>query len=161
MCRLADEDMSEFVRHRKLADAQARIAISEGSPGLAAKLDLDEFNERRALMLAAFECGSGIRQFSAWVQQSEPFSMKKSEKLDLYFSLAYDLLEDILRTAYGRPAVRNRDIQARIDAIATRVTFAWIERAIRQIDELVQMARRNIQKTAALDGLVIGLRRSA
>ncbi|MBV9268368.1 MAG: hypothetical protein JO061_19535, partial [Acidobacteriaceae bacterium] len=160
MSRLSDSEMEDFAQRRALTEAEARIALSEGCPGIAATLDLDEFRTRRGLMLTAFECGAGVAAFSSWLEQSEPFSMKKAEKLDLYLKLAYGLLEDILARANGRPALRNRDIQPRIDSIVARVTFAWIERAVRQVDELVEMTRRNIQKTAALDGLIVSLRRS-
>jgi len=49
-------------------------------------------------------------------------------------------------------------VAPRIAKIAEAVSFSWIERATAQVDELVIMVRRNIQKTAALDALVINLR---
>jgi DNA polymerase III subunit delta' len=158
MCRLSDADMRAFAEARSLPDASARIALSEGSPGIAATLDVALFKERRGLILSALECGASLAPFSTWVQQSESFSAKRSEKLDFYLKPAYGLLEDILHVAHGKPAVRNRDIQDRLSAIAERVTFAWIERAVQYFDELVLMVRRNIQKTAALDALIINLR---
>jgi DNA polymerase III subunit delta' len=157
--RLADEEMQSFARHRGLSGAETRIAIAEGCPGIAASIDLQQFEERRAVMLAALECASGVAPFSHWVQHSESFSVRKSEKLDLYLKLGYLLIGDILHARHGRPVLRNRDIAGRIIAISERVTFSWIERATRQIDDLVQMVRRNIQKTAALDALVVDLRR--
>jgi hypothetical protein len=56
--------------------------------------------------------------------------------------------------------VRNRDISAQITAISRATEFAWVERAIACVDELVWMVRRNIQKTAALDAMIIKLRNS-
>jgi DNA polymerase-3 subunit delta' len=158
MNRLSDEEMREFVEFRKLPDPEARIALSEGSPGRAVTLDLEEFRERRGLIVAALECGAGLAPFSAWVQRSEAFANRKSEKLDLYLKLAYGVLEDLLCVSQGRPAVRNRDIQPIIATIADRVSFSWIVRAIGYMDELVMMVRRNIQKTIALDSLIINLR---
>jgi DNA polymerase III subunit delta' len=161
MGRLADSEMRAFAEARGLPGAEARIALSEGSPGIAATLDVELYRERRALVLSALECGASLSPFSAWVQQSESFSMKRSEKLDFYLKPAYSLLEDILQVAHGNPPVRNRDIHGRISALAERVTFAWIERAVRYFDELVLMVRRNIQKTAALDAVIINLRHPA
>jgi DNA polymerase-3 subunit delta' len=158
MNRLCDAEMQAFAEARVLQDSAARIALSEGCPGIAATLDVALYKERRTLILAALECGAGIAPFSTWVQHSESFSAKRSEKLDLYLKLAYGLLEDVLHVANGKPAVRNRDIQDRIKKVADRVTFAWIERAVRYFDELVVMVRRNIQKTAALDAVIINLR---
>jgi DNA polymerase III subunit delta' len=157
MARLADTEMTAFIEHRKLPDAELRLAISEGCPGIAAQLDLELFRSRRALVLAAFECAAGIIPFSAWLQQSEAFTAKKSERLDLYLRPAYDLLEDILAVSQNQGLRRNRDIQSRIEAIAKRASFSWMERSVRAIDELVLMVRRNIQKTAALDAMIVRL----
>lgn len=161
LSRLSDADMRRFAERRNLDQAAIRIALAEGSPGTAVMLDLDVFRARRELLLAALECGAGITNFSHWVQKSEDFSSRKSEKLEFYWQLAYSLLEDVLRAASGQNAATNQDVEKRIEVLARRVTFAWIERAVRHIDELVQMARRNIQKTSALDGFVVALRQSS
>lgn len=158
MSRLNDEEMQAFAVEKNLPEADVRIALAEGSPGIAACLDLEEFRSRRALILAAFECAAGLKPFSDWVQQSESFANSRSEKLDSYLKLAYGLLQDILAGLYGRNAVKHRDVQPRISNIAGAVTFSWLERAVRSLDELVQMVRRNIQKTAALDAMIINLR---
>ena len=158
MSRLSEEDMAAFAGNRNLSDLDLRAAVSEGCPGVAARLDLDLFRARRALVLAAFECSAGVIPFSAWVQQSEGFSSKKSEKLDPYIDLSYHLLDDVLALSYGRPVLRNRDIEPRVTAIAERVTFAWLEQAVRLLDELWLMIRRNIQKTGALDAMIVKLR---
>lgn len=161
MGRLTDPEMQAFAEARDLPDAEDRIALSEGCPGIAATLDVALYRERRALILSALECGASLSPFSAWVQQSESFSVKRSEKLDFYLKPAYSLLEDILQVAHGNPPLRNRDIHGRISALAERVTFAWIERAVQYFDELALMVRRNIQKMAALDAVIINLRHPA
>ncbi len=161
MTRLSDEEMEQFARARNLPDAQTRIGLAEGSPGLAVTLDLQQLRERRALVLAAFECAAGVISWTNWVQQSEAFNASRSEKLDLYLKPAYSLLHDVLAAWQGSADSANRDIQARITKIAGTVSFAWIERATAQVDELVLMVRRNIQKTAALDALIINLRNSS
>jgi DNA polymerase-3 subunit delta' len=158
MSRLTDAELAEFAAARQLPDAETRIALAEGSPGVAATLDLELFRDRRSVMMAAFECAAGVTKFENWVQQSESFGAKKSEKLDLYLRLAYGLLEDVLSVWQGRPAAKHRDIQARLQAIAQRVSFRWIEKAAAALDELALMVRRNIQKVGALDALVINLR---
>ncbi|MDQ2844604.1 MAG: AAA family ATPase [Acidobacteriota bacterium] len=158
MCKLSDGEMAQFADAVNLPDSELRVAISEGSPGIAARLDVEQYRARRSLVLAAFECASGVIPFASWVQQSEAFSSKKSEKLDLYTGPAYDLLEDVLAAAHDRNLLRNRDIQPRIKQIAERTSFRWLEQAVKAVDELVVMVRRNIQKTAALDAMIIKLR---
>ncbi|MBV8707772.1 MAG: AAA family ATPase [Acidobacteriaceae bacterium] len=158
MPRLSDGEMQQFAQARKLPEAQTRVELAEGSPGLAVTLDLEQLRARRALILAALECAAGLTPFSTWVQQSESFSNSRSEKLEFYLKLAYGLLRDILSAWHGKPPVKNRDVAQRITIIAEAVSFSWIERAAAQVDELVLMVRRNIQKTAALDALIINLR---
>jgi DNA polymerase-3 subunit delta' len=132
--------------------------LAEGCPGMAVTLDLDRYRERRSLMLALLECAAGITPFASWVQASESFSNRKTEKLDLYLKIAYGILEDILMIWQGSAAWRNRDIGERIARISATVDFRWIEKAIRAVDELAQLVRRNIQKTIALDAVIIELR---
>jgi DNA polymerase-3 subunit delta' len=158
MTRLSEAEMADFARTRNLSELELRVAVSEGCPGIAARLDLDMFRARRALVLAAFECSAGVIPFSAWVQQSEAFSAKKSEKLDPYIALSYHLLDDVLAASYSRPVLRNRDVQPRVAAIAERATFAWLEEAVRLLDELLLMVRRNIQRIGALDAMIVTLR---
>ena len=158
MTRLSDREMLDFSHSGKLAEAEIRIALAEGSPGIAARLDLEQFRERRALLLTAFECGAGLAPFSTWVEHSESFSSRKSEKLDFYLKLAYGVLEDVLASLHARPALKNRDVQQRISRISQSVDFSWIERAVRSVDELALMVRRNIQKVGALDAMIINLR---
>jgi len=157
MNRLSDADMHSFAEGKSLPDRELRVAISEGCPGLAMRVELETFRARRALVLAAFECAAGVTPFSSWVQQSEVFGGKKSEKLDLYLKPAYQILEDILAASQDRPLLRNRDIQQRIQALSERASFRWIEEAVKSVDELVVMVRRNIQKIAALDAMIIKL----
>jgi DNA polymerase-3 subunit delta' len=158
MSRLTDDEMRTFARARALTDMDVRIGLAEGSPGMAATLDLEVFRQRRAVLLAAFECGAGVTRFEDWVRQAESFGSRKSEKLDVYLRLAYSLLEDVLGIWQGRPAVRHVDIQARLAGIAERVSFSWLEQAVASLDELVVMMRRNIQKVGGLDAMIIILR---
>jgi DNA polymerase III subunit delta' len=157
LARLSDVEMASFASAKAIPDAETRVAISEGCPGLAATLDLATFKARRNVMLTALECAAQIIPFTAWIEQSEGFAQKKSEKLELYLRHAYFLLEDILATVYGKAIVRNRDVAQRISKIASQVDFEWLERAMRTIDELIVMVRRNIQKTASLDAMIIRL----
>jgi DNA polymerase-3 subunit delta' len=161
MSRLSDEEMRQFASARVLPEAQTRVELAEGSPGLAVTLDLEQLRSRRALILSAFECAAGLVPFSAWVQHSESFSNSRSEKLEWYLKPAYGLLRDILAAWHGKPPVVNRDVAQRIAAIAKTVSFSWIERASAQIDELVLMVRRNIQKTTALDAFIMNLRNTS
>lgn len=161
LCRLSDQQIADFARDRGLSDIETRIALGEGCPGIVACLDLESFRQKRELILAALECGAGVSNFADWIRQSEGFSSRRSDKLDGYLKIGYTVLHDVLRAVCGQAPNTNRDVQERISEIAGRVTFSWLEEAVRNLDELVEMVRRNIQKTSALDAFVISLRSSA
>jgi DNA polymerase-3 subunit delta' len=156
--RLSESEMLAFANARQLPEATTRVALAEGCPGIAATLDLDVFRERRGVILAALECGAGLMPFADWIQKSESFGNRKTEKLDLYLKPAYSLIEEILSGMQGKGPSRHIDIRQRVSAIAQRVDFEWIERAVQGVDELVVMVRRNIQKVGALDAMIIKLR---
>ncbi|MCP5117340.1 MAG: DNA polymerase III subunit delta', partial [bacterium] len=58
----------------------------------------------------------------------------------------------------GGNGVRNADVCDKLDVVARAVSFAWLQVAVKQVDELIRLLRRNIQKSLALDALVMQLR---
>ncbi len=155
---LAAEEMRAFVRARGLDHAERRIALAAGSPGTAVALDLEAYDKRRAAMLALLKAASGAAPFGAWLPFGEAIGRSKSEKLDLHLKVLYELLRDLLLLREGIPEIRNQDIRGELEALAGRMEFAWLRRAVARVDELAQLVRRNIQKTIALDALIAELR---
>lgn len=158
LSRLSDHEMRNFLKVKQLPDSEIRAGLAEGCPGAALSLDISQYRSRRDLVLALLESGSGVKPFSSWVQTSEALATKKSEKLEQYFRPAYALLEDLLMLRQGRGEVKNVDVRERLATISSRVDFTWIETASRAFDDLVLMARRNIQKIIALDAVIMDLR---
>ncbi len=70
------------------------------------------------------------------------------------------LLDDILRWTHGVTAIRNADVRQEIEALAGRVSFTWLRAAVAKVDALMELVRRNIQKSIALDALAVDLRAS-
>jgi|SRR5579871_4403306 len=157
---LANDEMETFAAARGLDDPQRRMALAAGSPGIAVSLDLDTYDKRRSAMLALLEVAAGEAPFHVWVAHSEMIGRSKNEKLDLYLKVLYDLLRDVLILREGTGAIRNQDARARLEAIARTVSFSWIRAAVKKADELVELVRRNIQKTIALDDLILELRKA-
>jgi len=58
----------------------------------------------------------------------------------------------------GDGDIRNRDIAGELRPIANAVPFEWLRAAVKRVDELYELVRRNIQKGIALDALVVQLR---
>jgi DNA polymerase-3 subunit delta' len=121
-------------------------------------LDLEAYDKRRAAMLALLKVAAGTAPFATWLPVSEAIGRGKSEKLDLYLKVLYDLLRDLLLIEEGVAAIRNADIRRELEALAGKVSFAWLRKAVARTDEIAQMIRRNIQRSIALDGLIAELR---
>jgi DNA polymerase III subunit delta' len=155
---LSNQEIGEFVRRRGLDEPERRIALAGGSPGVAVSLDLEAYDRRRDAMLALLKVAAGIAPFSSWVPVSEAIGRSRSEKLDLYLKVLYDLLRDALVLREGGGAIRNTDIRSELEALSAKLDFAWIRKAVAQVDEIAQFIRRNIQKTIALDALIVKLR---
>jgi DNA polymerase-3 subunit delta' len=154
---LGADEMREFVRSRDLDQPERRIALAAGSPGVAVSLDLETYDKRRTAMLTLLKVAAGAAPFAAWLPVSETIGRSRSEKLDLYLKVLYDLLRDLLLLRQGVADIRNADIRRDLEALAGKVEFGWIRRAVKKVDELVEFVRRNIQKTIALDSVIVEL----
>jgi DNA polymerase-3 subunit delta' len=157
---LGPEEMYAFTASRGLDQAKRRIALSAGSPGVAASIDLAVYDKRRAAMLALLGAAAGVLPWADWAKQSEALQAARSEKLDNYLKVLYFLLEDLLWIRYHPGLlIRNFDIQKELESLARVVDFEWIRKAVRKTDELLDLLRRNIQRGIALDAWVLELRR--
>ena len=157
---LTEADMREFTRTRGLDHADRRIALASGSPGMAMSLDLESYDKRRTAMLALLEVASGRAPFAKWTKFSESLGASKSEKLEYYLKVLYLLLEDLILLQNGGTA-KNFDVRPALESIAGNVSFEWIRKAVIRVDDLILLLRRNIQKSLALDSLVVELQENA
>ena len=155
---LAGDDMEAFAQVRRLDNPERRIALSGGSPGVAASLDIELFQKRRASMLALLKTGAGMATYGSWLPVSDALGRNRSEKLESYLRLLYDLLRDLMVLCEGGTAIRNFDLRPDLASLAGRVSRAWIIEAVKAVDEVAVLLRRNIQKSIALDGLLMRLR---
>ena len=156
-----DPEMRAFLDLRGVPQADRRIALARGCPGLAVSLDLESYDKRRAAMLKLLEAAAGRLPFIDWLPLAEGIAARKSEKLDSYIEVLYSLANDLLLLRCGAGGLRNPDLRAPLDALARHVPFAWLRQAVRQIDELTELSRRNIQKSLAFDGFLLALRRAS
>ncbi len=155
---LTTEEVLAFVTARGIDNAERRVALSDGSPGTALTLDLETYDRRREAMLALLGAASRTASFASWAAHAEKIALSRSEKLDPYLKILYGLLEDLVLLHEGGNGVRNADVCDKLDVVARAVSFAWLQAAVRQVDELIRLLRRNIQKSLALDALVMQLR---
>jgi DNA polymerase-3 subunit delta' len=157
---LSQAEMAAFVGSRKLDQPERRIRLAAGSPGRAVSMDLEDYDRRKTAMLALLEAASGATPFAAWLEYADSVSAAREEKLDLYLSVLYGLLQDLLAVQQSNGDLRNPELAEDLTRIAQRVSFQWVRAAVRKVDELVSLLRRNIQKSIALDALILDLRAS-
>lgn len=157
LARLDSVAMRRFIATRGLDQPERREKLADGAPGLAVSIDLETYDRRRTAMLALLKAASGADTFGAWLKHSESIAARRTEKLDSYLEVLYMLLTDVLRLTEGVPAGRNADIHRDLEAVAARVSFDWLRRAVEKVDELVELVRRNIQKSIALDAWAVDM----
>ncbi|HLG99516.1 MAG TPA: AAA family ATPase [Bryobacteraceae bacterium] len=159
--RVSGDEMRAFVTARGLQDAERRIALAAGSPGVAIALDLEAYDQRREAMMTLLRVAAGRAPFGEWVKHAEAIAPRKQEKLELFLAVLYLLLEDVLKLAHGVGEIHNTDIRRDLETLARSVRFGWIRAAVKKTDELSDLVRRNIQKSIALDSFAVELRQLA
>ena len=155
---LSNEEMRDFARVHQLQDAGKRIALSGGSPGYALSLDIAAYEKRRTAMHALLKTAAGESGIGAWAPYSESIGRSKNEKLEFHLTMLYGLLRDLMILRESGGDIRNADLRGELTALANRVSTRWIIHAVKKVDEIAELLRRNIQKTIALDDLIVTLR---
>jgi DNA polymerase-3 subunit delta' len=150
--------MQLFAHARELDHAEQRVALAAGSPGAALALDLDAYAKRRSAMLVLLRAAAGVAPFSSWTPVAETMGRGRGEKLEAQLKILYELLRDVLLLQQGGGEPRNADIRGELEAIARKVDYPWIRKAVVKTDEILDLGRRNIQKGIALDALIAELR---
>ncbi len=157
LSRLDADAMRGFIAMRGLDHRERREKLAAGAPGLAVSIDLESYDRRRTAMLALLKAASGADTFGAWLKHSESIAARRTEKFDSYLEVLYLLLGDVLRITEGVPAAANADVAEDLKEVAARVSFEWLRRAVEKVDELVELVRRNIQKSIALDAWAVDM----
>lgn len=159
------EDMLRFFEAHEeipMVDRKRLASWAQGSPGRALAIDVEGYLVRRESMLALLRTALGKQPFSDALGLTESIARKQSEKLDALTETLRALLSDLLRLSHGGSAeLINADIRDELAELATVATFDWIYRAAGSLDEVENLARRNIQKQIALEAWAVGLRRDA
>ena len=109
-------------------------------------------------MLALLKTGAGVASFASWLPVAEAMGRSRTDKLEGYLKLLYELLRDVTLLREGVEGIRNADAKGDLMTIASRVSRAWVINAVKGVDEVAVLLRRNIQKSIALDGLLMRMR---
>ncbi len=160
---LTPEEMTAFLERRQDvgSDVLKNVATwSQGSPGVALSLDVDEFLRRRDAMLALVGTALSRGEFAQLVGKLDKIARRESEGIGELAAMIASLLRDLLRLHLGvEENLTHRDIRDVLEELVSGVSFEWTERAIKALDELEQMRQRNIQKQIALEAYALALQR--
>jgi DNA polymerase-3 subunit delta' len=155
-------EVEQIVRsHTERKPSEVRLAaqLSEGSPGLAIELNLEEAVEKRRAVLHILERAAKGQGFAELFRDTSALAKDRESSFEDLLTLFYGLLSDLLELSAGvqGPQLRNPHLAKELSALARSVDLAWTMRAVRELDELAAGARRNLNRQLGLDALAASL----
>jgi DNA polymerase-3 subunit delta' len=153
------EKILEEKTERSPAQNKLAAALSEGSPGQAMEMDVEQTAQRRkdALhILARAARGQDFSQlFTATAALAKDKEAPFEEQIAVFYGLLSDLLE--LTARIKSPALRNLPLSRELQNLSDSVDTRWVMKAIAGFDQLHAGARRNLNKQLGLDALAASL----
>lgn len=145
--------------NRKPAEIRLAAQLSEGSPGLAMEMDVDDVVEKRRTVLRILERAARAQGFSQLFADTAALAKDREASFEELLGTFYSLLSDLLELTSGMksPLLRNPNLAKELDTVSKIVDSAWVMRAIKGIDELAAGARRNLNRQLGMDALVADL----
>ena len=162
------EEVERLLEALPWSPAEKRLAarLSEGSPGIACRMDLEESRRLRGELLALLRYGFERRNFGDLFTRTQSLAQAREEKLENLLGLFYSLLHDVLYLVVSRETgapsrpLRNLDLEKELVGIARQADWEWIRRATARLDRLDRLLRRNINRQVALEALAVSLSRA-
>src|SRR5215471_15223787 len=159
---LSQEEVENILKaqgNRKSTEIKLAAQLSEGSPGLAAEMNVDAVVERRRAILRILERAVRAQGFSQLFADTNQLAKDRESSFEDLLVDFYGLLSDLLELTAGlkAPVLRNPHLRKELDALARSVNSDWVMRAISGLDELAAGARRNLNRQLGLDALAASL----
>jgi DNA polymerase-3 subunit delta' len=144
---------------RKPSELKLVAQLSEGSPGLAMELNLEDAVEKRRTALRILERAARGQGFAQLFADTSALAKDRESSFEDLLAVFYGLLSDLLELTAGvqAPLLRNPHLTKDLSALAQSVDSAWVACAIRGLDELAAGARRNLNRQLGLDALAASL----
>src|ERR1700693_5135391 len=151
-----------FLKERTDAKAPERklaAHLSDGSPGVALALDLEESVRLRRSVLELLEQGVRGEKFGGIFAATALLAKKEKESFENILELFYSLLTDLLEFSQGPKSSlpRNPDLRREFETLSKDVGLEWGLRATHGLDILESRLRRNIGRQLGLDAYVASL----
>jgi len=144
---------------RKPAELKLAAQLSEGSPGLALEMDLEEAVEKRKAVLRFLARAAHGQGFSQLFADTSALAKNRESSFEELVGIFHSVLSDLLQLTAGArsPVLRNPHIVKELEEIARSVDRPWVDRAIEGVDALAAGARRNLNRQLGLDSLAASL----
>jgi DNA polymerase III subunit delta' len=144
---------------RKTAELKLAAQLSEGSPGLALELDVEDAVEKRKRALQVLERAARGQGFSQLFADTAALAKDRESSFEELIGMFYGLLSDLLEINAGirEPLLRNPHLSRELQALSRVVDQTWIQRAIAGMDKLAAGVRRNLNRQLGLDSLALSL----
>ena len=153
------EKIIEEKPDRKPAERHLAAQLSEGSPGLAMEMDVEEAVQRRRDALRILERSAKGEGFSQLFADTAALAKDRESSFDDQLLIFYGLLTDLLElTSHSKqPQLRNLHLAKELEALSKGIDVEWVMRAIAGFDELHLGSRRNLNRQLGLDALAASL----
>ena len=153
---IGEVEMLVGARRPELAPNHRELVarLSQGAAGQALSFDLPAYMAARADAMFLLRNATQEPDHTALFKMTESYragadGQQKTTGLLRALSL---LLEDLLLLDAGTPElVRNIDLRAELERLSGVLNFAWIEAAVRGMDQVYTGMRRNLLRSLALD----------
>jgi DNA polymerase-3 subunit delta' len=144
---------------RKPSELKLAAQLSEGSPGLALEMNLEETIEKRRAALRILEHTARGQGFAQLFADTAAMARDRESSFDDLLSVFYGLISDLLELTAGidAPPSRNPHLTKELQTLASTVNIAWVRRALAGLDELAAGVRRNLNRQLGLDSLAASL----
>jgi len=144
---------------RKPAEIKLAAQLSEGSPGLAAEMNVEAVVERRKALLRILDRAARGQGFSQLFTDTNQLAKDREASYEDLLADFYGLLSDLLELTAGLkvPQLRNPNLGKELEALARTLNPEWVMRAISGVDELAAGARRNLNRQLGMDALAASL----
>lgn len=157
------DSIAAFLKERrpqlKAADRTLAAQLSDGSPGAALALDLEESKRLRSGVLRLLDHALTGEDYSEIFAATAQFAKQEKESFENILQLFYSLLTDLLELSEGpaQTLPRNPDLKKELENLGKRIDLDWVIRAAEGLDRLQARLRRNIGRQLALDAYAASL----
>lgn len=128
--------------------------LAQGAAGRALSYDLESYLKARTDAMVLLRSATTDSEHTDLFKTTETYraGAEGQQKTQAMLSALAGLLEDLLLLRSGVPdRMRNIDLGRELETLADSVTFAWLENAVRGLDNVISGMRRNLLRSISLD----------